>query len=129
MKLMKKEIIISALFIIMLALSFVNVHYLEKLTFDVARNAEAAADFMSLGDTANAEQHAVEAFRLWQENSLYARVVLRHTVYENGEAALISLLTQIYSDNAGGALGAAESVRRSMDSIVSAERLRLGSIF
>ena len=126
---MKKEIIISALFVIMLALSLVSVNYLEELTSSVSRNAEAAADAMLEGDIENAEAHAVEAFRLWQSRSLYAHVVLRHTIYENGEAALIMLLSEIYSENAGGALGAAEAVRRSMESIVSAERVRLGSIF
>ena len=113
----------------MLVLSFVNVRCLDNLTFDVSRNAEAVADAMSLGDTATAEKSAVEAFRLWQSRSLYARIVLRHTIYENGEAALIMLLTEIYSGNEGGVLGAVEAVRRSMESIAGAERVRLGSIF
>lgn len=126
--LMKKEIIISALFVIMLVMSLVNIHYLEKLTSDVSRNAEAAADAMLEGDTESAEKYAVEAFRLWEKGDLYARIVLRHTVYENGESALIMLLSEIYSENAGGALGAAEAVRRSMESIVGAERIRIGSI-
>ena len=126
---MKKEIIVSALFTVMLALSIVNVSYLEKLTNSVSRNAEAAADAMSEGDIADAEAHAVEAFRLWQSRNIYAHIVLRHTIYENGEAALIMLLSEIYSGNAGGALGAAEAVRRSMESIVGAERVRMGSIF
>ena len=129
MRIMKKEIVISALFLLMLVLSVVNVQYLENLTGEVSKNAEAAADLMTAGDPVNAEAFAVEAFRLWQSNSLYAHVVLRHTIYENGEAALILLLTEIYSGNAGGTLGAAEAVRRSVDSIVGAERLRMGSIF
>ena len=126
---MKKEIIISALFAIMLALSLISVRQLEALTAAVSRGAEDAADAMLKGDIENAEAHAVEAFRLWQSKSLYARIILRHTNYENGEAALIMLLSEIYSENAGGTLGAAEAVRRSMESIVGAERVRLGSIF
>ena len=113
----------------MLAMSIINVSYLEKLTSSVSRKVEAAADSMLKGDITNAEAHAVEAFRLWQSRNLYAHIVLRHTIYENGEAALIMLLTEIYSENAGGALGAAEAVRRSMESIAGAERVRLGSIF
>ncbi len=129
MRLMKKEIIISTLFAIMLAMSVVNVKYLEKITSYVSRHAEAAADAMAEGDTQGAEAHAVEAFRLWQSKDLYARIMLQHTVYENGESALIMLLTEIYSENAGGVLGAAEAVRRSMESIMGSERIRLGSIF
>lgn len=128
-KIMKKEIIISVLFAIVLGLSLYNVHYLEKLTGRVSENAESAADMMLQGDYERAEEYAVEAFRLWESNDLYARVMLRHTVYENGEAALITLLSQIYSGNEGGTLGAVEAVRRSMEGIAGSERLRLGSIF
>lgn len=126
---MKKEIIISILFFVVLGLSLYNVRYLDKVTGEVSRLAEAATDAMDAGEKEAAEAYAVEAFRIWESNDLYARVMLRHTIYENGESALIMLLSEIYSDNPGGVLGAAEAVRRSMESIAGAERIRLGSIF
>ncbi|MDR0839527.1 MAG: DUF4363 family protein [Oscillospiraceae bacterium] len=126
---MKKEIVIASLFTAMLAVSIINISVLSELTSGVSRSAEFCADAALAGDWDAAERYATEAFTRWENHSGHTKIVLRHNVIESGENALITLLTEIYSRDAGRALGAAEAVRRNMESISDVERIRVGSIF
>ncbi|MDR0904904.1 MAG: DUF4363 family protein [Oscillospiraceae bacterium] len=125
---MKKEIIISVLFAVMIAVSFVNIAQLSKLTTELTRDAELAADAAQIEDWTAAEEHATRAFRIWKDHSAYTQLVLRHGVIEQGENAIIGLLTDIYSRDKGRVLGSAEAVRRSMESIATVEQVRIGSV-
>lgn len=125
---MKKEIIISALFAIMLAASFVNISQLQALTAELTRDAERAADAAQIEDWQRAEEHATRAFSTWKKRSNYLTLVLRHGVIEQAENAIIGLLTDIYSQDKGRVLGSAEAVRRSMESIATVEQIRIGSV-
>ncbi len=127
--LLKKEIIISALFAVLLTLAFLNIKFLGDLTGSISRCAEAAADSMSRGERDEAEEYATEAFGIWQRSRVYTNIVLKHESYADGETALIQLLSEIYSDEKGGVLGASEAVRRSMKNIAYSESVSLDSIF
>ena len=126
---MKKEIIISALFVIMVAAGFLNVSRLSSLTTELTRAAEKAADAALEEDWESAEAHATRAFSRWKDHGNYLTLVLRHGVIEQAEGAIIGLLTDIYSQDKGRVQGSAEAVRRSMESIATVEQVRWGSIF
>ena len=125
---MKKEIIISALFLAMVAAALINVSKLTRLTAELTREAELAADAAQEEDWAAAEAHATLAFSRWKDHGDYLTLVLRHGVIEQAENAIIGLLTDIYSHDKGRVLGSAEAVRRSMESIATVEQVRLGSV-
>jgi len=126
---MKKEIIIAALFILMFALSLVNIQYLTKLADDLTLDAELAADAAQIEDWTAAEEHATRAFAKWKKSGVYLQLVLRHGVIEQTENSIIGLLTDIYSRDKGRVLGSAEAVRRSLESIATVEQIRWGSVF
>ena|GEM_PF-3170118 len=125
---MKKEIIISVLFVVMFAVSLLNIGQLQTLTAQLTRDAEKAADAAQIEDWERAEEHATRAFSTWKERSNYLTLVLRHGVIEQAENAIIGLLTDIYSKDKGRVLGSAEAVRRSMESIATVEQIRIGSV-
>ena len=126
---MRKELLVTLVFIAMLAAALVNVCCIEALADEVTSLVEAAADLMLAGDTISAEERATEAFRLWQSHGAYLNMVLKHSVFEACESDLIALLTEAYAGNAAGVLGMTEAVRRSMEAAVASERIRAASIF
>ena len=126
---MKKEIFVIALLALMLAAAIVNVRFLGKLTDDVVKIAEKAANLATEGKWGEAETQAKAASKKWEDSETYTHIVLRHSEIERSTEVLNGLLREIYMREEGGVKGALAAAKSQMTSLASIERVRLGSIF
>jgi hypothetical protein len=126
---MKKEIVIICLFCAMLTASFVNNHFLNKLTDEVTALAGEVRDSARAGDWETAERLAFTAAETWEGRSGYTHIVLRHAVIEAAQETLGDLIKETLCRSAGGTAGAARAVAAQMKSLTEIERVKLGSIF
>jgi hypothetical protein len=126
---MLKEIFVGCFLALMLAASFVNIHYLTKLTDSVTEMINEAERSTQSQNWDAAAEKAEEAVRHWDESDTYTHLVLRHSELEAATDALYGFLEQVYAKEEGNAKGAAEAAKARMKSISSIETIRLGSIF
>lgn len=126
---MKKEIIIGCFLIALLVVSFVNIHYLTKLTDNVTNLIEEAEKYAFESNWELAEKKAEEASNLWENSETYTHVVLRHAEIESATDAIYGLLQQVYSKQTGALKGAAQAAISRMKSISSIEKIKFGSVF
>lgn len=126
---MKKEIITGCFLIIMLAASFVNIHYLNKLTDDITQLIEESEAYAEKDDWVQAVKKAEEAAKRWSGSEPYTHLVLRHPEVEAATDAIYGYLEQIYAREKGGAKGAAQAAISRLKSLSSIEKIKPGSIF
>jgi hypothetical protein len=126
---MLKEIIIGCFLALMLAAALVNIHFLTRLTDNVARMIEESERSAEKHDWDTAAQKAEEAVRFWSDSDTYTHLVLRHPETEDATDALYAYLQQVYAKEDGAVKGAAEAAITRMKSISSIEQVKLGSIF
>lgn len=126
---MKKEIIIGCFLIIMLGVSLVNIHYLNKLTDNVTQLIEQAENYAFEGNWNQSEKKAEEASNLWSNSETYTHLVLRHSEVESATDAIYGFLEQVYAKEQGALKGAAQAAVAHMKSISSIEQIKFGSIF
>jgi predicted RNase H-like HicB family nuclease len=126
---MKKEIVVGAFLILMLAAALVNIHFLNKLTGNVVSLVREADSAAQREDWAEAERQAEAAAKLWVESDTYTHLVLRHPEIEAATDALYGLLSEIYAGEQGAVKGAAQAAEARLKSLASIEEIRFGSIF
>jgi hypothetical protein len=126
---MKKEIIIGCFLLILLSASFINIHFLNKLTDNVTHLIEESEKSAEQNDWIKAEKKAEEAVNLWSDSDGYTHLVLRHPEVESVTDAIYGYTEQIYAREEGSAKGAAQAAISRLKSISSIEQIKLGSIF
>ncbi|MDR1330055.1 MAG: DUF4363 family protein [Oscillospiraceae bacterium] len=126
---MKKEIAIGALFCAMALTALINVRYLERLTRDVSESAAAVRYAADAEDWERAEKLASDTRDIWESGGAYTQLVLRHSSIEAAENSIAALLTAARARDQARVSGAADDVRRGMESLAETERVRLGSVF
>jgi len=126
---MKKELAAIFVLVLVFATSLINIHFLNRLTSDIASLVEQADTFIREENWERAGDRAQKAFDRWENSDSYTHIVLRHSEIESVSVALGDLIKEIYAENAGAARGAARSAAERVRSVSSVERLRLNNIF
>lgn len=126
---MKKEIIVTCFLILILAAAFINIHYLDKLTEDVAVCINDAVSLASDEKWRDAEIKAEEAVKLWLNSDTYTHIVLRHAEIESATDLIYGFIQEVYAKETGAAIGAAQAAVERLKSIASIEHVKFGSVF
>lgn len=126
---MKKEILIGCFLIILLTTAFINIHFLNKLTDNVAHLIEESEKSAGQDDWVEAEKKAEEAAKLWTGSDAYTHLVLRHSEVESATEAIYEFMEEVYAREEGSTKGAAQAAISRLKSISSIEKVKLGSIF
>ncbi|NLA86329.1 MAG: DUF4363 family protein [Clostridiales bacterium] len=126
---MKKEIIVGCFLILMLIVSFVNIHFLNKLTDNVIQFIEESEKGAEQNDWDIAVKKGEAAAKLWSDSETYIHLVLRHAEIETTTDAIFGYMAQIYAREEGNASGAAQAAISRLKSISAIEKVKLGSVF
>lgn len=126
---MKKEIIAGAVFLLILALTIVNIYVLKDLTSELMELLEESRKYVEKGDWQNAVSKAKEAEERWNKADPYTHIVVRHSEIDSTTDAFYDLLKALYSEEAGNAKGAYMAVSAHITSIEGMDKITLGSIF
>ncbi len=126
---MKKEIVFGIILICIFALTFANIFVLEKMALELSALVDESMRSAESGDWEKAEKKAEEAERLWDKADPYTHIFVRHSEIDTTTDALYDFLKSLYRRDAGGARGAHKALSAHISSIVSMEKITLGSIF
>jgi hypothetical protein len=126
---LRKEIAVGLTFLLLLALSLVNIAALSRLTEDVSALTDRCADAALSGDWVAATSLAQDAADRWRDSEGYTHLVLRHGTIEAADDALGELVREALTHSVGGVAGAARTARAHMESLSRIEHIRLGSVF
>jgi hypothetical protein len=126
---LKKEPLAGALLAALFIGSLINISELNRLGAAISSKIDDAAYLARSGDWDGATAAASAAAAAWEDSGVYTHIVLRHTVIEDVSDKLWDLAKAVYSRSPGETAGAAMSARARVESTVSIERVRLGSIF
>lgn len=126
---MKKELFVGLFLALLLTVSFINIHYIGKLTGETRQCIDDAVSSAEAENWDEAGKKAEEAIAKWTGRDTFTHLVLRHSEIEAATEALYALAQQIYSQDKGAARGAGQAASARLASISNIERVRLGSIF
>lgn len=126
---MKKEVFAVLLLVLILGISLLNSHMLNTLTNDLSDIVKECDTAASAEKWPEARKHIEDALSLWKKNDHYTHVVLRHSDIDSMTNDFYELLEHVYSENSGAVSGIARLVDAHLKSIISMEKIRLGSIF
>ncbi len=126
---MKKEIIIGCFLVLMITVSFVNIHYLNKLTDNMVQLIEESEKSARQNDWDTAGKKVEEAAKMWSDSETFIHLVLRHMEIDATTDAIFDYMSQVYAREEGNASGAAKAAISRLKSISAIEKLKLGSVF
>ncbi|MCL2401557.1 MAG: DUF4363 family protein [Oscillospiraceae bacterium] len=125
---MKKEFIALLSLILLISVSMVNIHFLTKITTDIAGLVEETDKYIRTENWEKARESAGKAQRKWDRHDAYIHMVLRQTEIESVRSSLSELSKALISES-DTAKGAARAAISQMKSVASIERIRLRNIF
>ena len=124
---MKREWIAGALLLLLMALSFLNVHYLERKTDALSTLIAEAETHYEAGGRQEAEALVRQSLDDWLDWKLYSHIMMRHSEIDFISDAYYNLLEALEGDETV----AQASFRNVIDkllALVVKERIDLGSI-
>ena len=125
---MKKEIIALTVFLLLFAVSLVNIHALTRLTENIVTLVEEADGFVREEDWEKALKSAKGALRKWEDSGAYTHIIIRHTDIDSATDVLSTLIKEIYAEERGSAIGAARAAIARLRNVAATERLKLRNI-
>lgn len=126
---MKKEFFAGILLAAIITAAFINIRCLSRLISDITYLIDSSVESIESGDWLGAIDKTEDAAEIWLRSDSYTHIVLKHSEINTATQALYGLLSGLYSENRGEALGAAKLTSEFFKSLVSIERIRFGSIF
>jgi hypothetical protein len=126
---MRKEIIITAVFLALCVLSVINIFALTRLGDDILTLSERSAEKAVAGEWSAAEALAYEALDRWTQQISYTRLVLRHADIEAASDALCDMVRESLARSVAGVYGASMRVKSRMDFLAAIETPSFESVF
>lgn len=126
---MKKEIVTGIVFLLIFALTLVNIYVLKDLMDELLDLIEQSRTYAEKNDWENAISKAKEAEERWNRADPYTHIVIRHSEIDSTTDAFYDLLKALYSEEAGNAKGAYMALSAHINSIEGMDKVTLGSIF
>ena len=124
---MIREIIAFSLLVALLALSLVNVKYIENKTEHLAEEIQEAHELYEKGDNEEAASHVEKSLNDWLNWESYSHIMLRHSEIDVITGAYYELLEELEGeDKVTGA--SFDALIETLNDIVNKERVSLGSL-
>lgn len=126
---MKKEIIAAALLIILLAGSLYNITVVDRIMSGLKAEVNEAYESAQNGDFDSAKKHIDTAIGHWLALDGYTHVFIRHTEIDSATDAFFEMQADVYDENEKALQGTYGLLIAHLDSLMTIEQVRLGSIF
>lgn len=126
---MKKELIVGLIFLLMVAVSIVNIIRIDAFSSDMISLIQSADHASSLFDWENAAVYAEKATNLWNSKESYTHITIDHGNTDAISDSLYELLAEIYSQDSGHVHGMAMQLAARLTSLSEMEKPHWGSIF
>lgn len=126
---MKKEFVVLALLLALVAGSLININYLDGFIGGLSHQVNLSRTALEMSDAENAEKMLRSAIDEWMHADGYTHIFIRHSEIDSTTDALYDLLSDVRAGDAKSAAGAYEKVEAHFSSLVGMEKLTLGSIF
>ncbi|MEG1632945.1 MAG: DUF4363 family protein [Oscillospiraceae bacterium] len=126
---MKKEIAAAGLLLLLIAGALVNIGYLRGFVGELGDNLALSRSAMENGDAENAELMLRSAIDEWLSADGYTHIFIRHSEIDLTTDAFYELLSDILAGDSQSAIGSFEKLEAHLASLVTMERVTLGSIF
>lgn len=126
---MKKEIFASALLLIILAASAINITFINKMSNSLISASENISALAAGGLWDNAENAAESAIDSWNNWKKYANTVLKHDKTDMISETFYDLLLAIRMKNETSAILTAEKLSEILTELSSSEMPNPESIF
>lgn len=126
---MKKALLGAAILVLLLALSIVNIRFLDGFTGDLISQLDIAEEQSLKNDFASSARTLEEAISKWNSYEWYTHIFIRHSEIDITSDAFYELMSEILDENAQSAQGAFRKLRSRLESIAGMEHITPGSIF
>ena len=126
---MKKALLGAAILALLLALSIVNIRFLDGFTGDLISQLNIAEKQSLENDFASSARTLEEAISKWNSYEWYTHIFIRHSEIDSTSDAFYELMSEILDENAQSAQGAFRKLRSRLESIAGMEHITPGSIF
>lgn len=124
---MKREFVAGALLLLLMALSFFNVHYLERKTEALSALILEAEALYEEGDRQEAANLVQQSLDNWLDWKFYSHIMMRHSEIDFISDAYYELLESLEGDEAV-TQASFHSVIEKLADIVVKERIDPGAI-
>ena len=125
---MKKELFAAILLAVILLLSMINTQVLEALANDMAEYVLSAKECANLEQWREAEENILKSVAVLYNNEMYFHIILHHSEINELNDNFFDLLEAVYRKDIPSVKAMSELVVSNLDSIVTSERLNIGSI-
>lgn len=126
---MKKELIASALLLVLIAGALFNVYWLDRFVGGISDSLESSRECMEACDFERAKDHLLAAIDAWTGADSYTHIFIRHSEINSTTDAFYEALSDVVSEDVKSAEGSFGKLDAQLNSIVSIERPKMGSIF
>ena len=125
---MKRELIATALLLVIFAMSLVNVRSIENKMSSLREDIKSAESFSALGEREEAEAVVKASMQRWKDWGKYPLIMLRHSEMEAVTVAYFALLLELQRSE-GAPSAAFKALKDILSSLAEKERISLGTIF
>jgi len=125
---MKKEAFAFLLLTVIMVLSLFCIGKLSNLTKELSLLADIAAEEAYSENWNNAEAVVENSIELLHQNDIFLHIILHHNEIDMLDSYLHNLLSAVYCRNPAGTKASAKLVKSNLESIRTAEELRIESI-
>lgn len=126
---MKKEIIASALLLLLFAGVLVNIRVNESIISSLIDEVDASYESLKSGDEAKAAELLDAAIGHWLGLDSYTHIFIRHSEINSTADAFYGFRSDVYSGDVDAAEGSYGLLKETLLSLMTMERISLGSIF
>lgn len=126
---MKRELVASALLLLLALGSWWNIRRVDSLTYELESRLEESENAAAQQRFDDAASYAEGALALWLESDGYTHIFIRHSEIDGASDAFYELTELIYQRDGDGLPSAYAKLKYHLDSIASMEHISLGSVF
>ena len=126
---MRKELAAAIILALLLTGVMVNIRVASNIILSLKEDVTAAYQSAEKGDFDRAKPQLDAAIEHWMSLDGYTHIFIRHCEINSTTQAYFQLKSDIYAEDMGAAEGSYGLLMSTLDSLMTMEQLRLGSIF
>ncbi len=121
----------AGIFILLLLLlsSLYNVHYLDGRIDELLEYVSSAESYAGEGDFEKAAETVRRAIDTWDSMDSYTHVFIRHSETDSTSDAFCQYLGDLCAEDPGSSQGSCALLKNHLMSLITMERVSIGSIF
>ena len=126
---MRKELAAAIILALLLTGVMVNIRVASNIILSLKEDVTAAYQSAEKGDFDRAKPQLDAAVEHWMSLDGYTHIFIRHSEINSTTEAYFQLKSDIYAEDMGAVEGSYGLLMATLDSLMTMEQLRLGSIF